>query len=245
MAALVRLGHLLFLQAAQAARQAQAGMPGALAGGMAQAPAEAAPHTAEAVLAAEAAIVMESLMDQLTVIYSRNWRVAVAGAAVNLFTGPDITQAAAGGGGGGGAIEISSVGALTLAGNINAHGGGGNLGGAGYGSGGAGGGVLLSGSRISLTATGQVNANGGDVISYSSPGADGGGGGGRITIQTIIPNGLLDNGTLNVNGGLGSYHGEAGVITVITAVPEPGAGSLLVAVLGAVPVVAALRRRRK
>ena len=166
-----------------------------------------------------------------------------------------------GGGGGGGSIEINAQGRLTLAGILNASGGSGGFG-LYSGSGGAGGGVLLSGSRVVLATTGQVNADGGNSGFTNGPTQSGGaGGGGRITIQTFFLNSFTNNGALNVNGGQGSLglnfdqsgnftpyisNGGNGVITVIaTAVPEPGAGSLLVAILGAVPVVAALRKRRK
>ena len=157
-----------------------------------------------------------------------------------------------GGGGGGGAIEINALGSLTLAGSLNANGGLG--GGTDYDAGGAGagGGVLLAGNRVVVTGAGQINANGGGGFynSFVPTHSSGGGGGGRITVQTLDPNGFIDSGALKVNGGFvadaPAINGDMGVITVngrVTNTPAPG--SLLVAVLGAVPVVAALRRRRK
>ena len=166
-----------------------------------------------------------------------------------------------GGGGGGGAIEINARGNLTLAGNLSMNGGSGAYG-AHAGSGGAGGGVLLAGNRVTMTQTGQVDANGGSGASGGFPTNSGaGGGGGRITIQTVDSNGFVNDGVLNVKGGQGNpsdnyvgsnfvgpyiSNGDTGIITVngnVTNTPAPG--SLLVALLGAVPVVAMLRKRRK
>ena len=178
----------------------------------------------------------------------------VGSSGVTYFNG-------AGGGGGGGAIEINALGTLTLSGNLSVIGGnGGSKGGNGSqpgasGGGGAGGGVLMQGNRVILTASGQINAYGGSAGFNPNPYQfSGGGGGGRITIQTVDPNGFSSAAILNVAGGytpvpfLGSPQPSgAGVITINGAVlaNTPAPGSLLVAVLGAVPVVAALRKRRK
>jgi autotransporter-associated beta strand protein len=122
----------------------------------------------------------------------------------------------ANGGNGGGAIEIATVGTLSVSGAINASGSVGSGTTNSAGGGGAGGGIMLSG-RGGLTISSTLTANGG--AAYGSLFA-GGGGGGRIALAglssytfTQMPTGL------NLNGGNNAGNGSPGLGGVITLDP--------------------------
>ncbi len=146
-----------------------------------------------------------------------------------------VGPASMSGGGGGGAIEIGSVGALSVGGQIEAFGSNAFVAGGG---GGSGGGIFLHGGSVGLTgaldvARGQ-GASGVSYVSFNQYAGGGGGGGGQVLIESSS---FTDSGEILVNGGLGgsgygglpaATSGQAGTFTVI--VPEPG--SALVAGLG-------------
>jgi len=102
------------------------------------------------------------------------------------------------GGNGGGSLVIIAAGAITNNGLIEAIGTDG-----GDGSGGGGGGVVILASNTLVTnsVTGTIDVSGGDGGQSSvSSGAGGGGGGGIVDL--LSPSAPIDDGTLNLVGGL-------------------------------------------
>ena len=111
---------------------------------------------------------------------------------------------------------------------------------------------MLAGHSLQIAATGALIANGGQGGSGAGGGDhDGtGGGGGRITIETATVSGFSNMGKINALG-YNSPHNfsyfspaENGVVTINGRV-VPAPGSLVVALLGAVPGGLFLLRRKR
>ena len=170
------------------------------------------------------------------------------------------------GGGGGGAIEIGTIGNLSIFGSILADGNRGQVGGSG---GGSGGGILLhSEGALTLGNDSFLSARGGDGgdALFSSPDVllgnpGGGGGGGRIYIQASEsegPFGFSNGGNLEtvagrraaVAGGLLGRGGNGGASSgtdgqvVLSVIPEPSSLALLGLAAPAVGAMAWRSRRR-
>ncbi len=110
-----------------------------------------------------------------------------------------------GGSVGGGALRLSVLGTLNVNGNISANGDSGLQDDSGGGSGGS---VWISAGTLS--GSGTISAAGGYGVLYGG----GGGGGGRIAIYA--PTNQF-TGTTNVSGGLGSTSGQAGTLSLSSA----------------------------
>jgi hypothetical protein len=147
-------------------------------------------------------------------------------------------SSAGGGGGGGGAIEIGTIGSLSIAGTIDANGGSGSL----DGGGGSGGAIFLHGDSVLLSSSGVLDAIGGAGVN--------GGGGGRVLVEVGSGGYNPDpNSVVNVTGGSSTFessqNGGDGVKTLpsVSSVPEPSSGALLA--LGGVSFAVYGWRRRK
>ncbi|MBU0975201.1 hypothetical protein KJ918_00210, partial [Patescibacteria group bacterium] len=134
---------------------------------------------------------------------------------VDLGSGGGVGAGGYDGGDGGGAIKITASGTITVDGNINADGGGGEIpgncfGGEGPGAGGSGGSIHLIADTIagsgSITADG---GNGGLTCAYS-----GNGSGGRIMFSFGTTNSFISSGTISGDAGTGGNAGENGTVLV-------------------------------
>ncbi|PIR58050.1 MAG: hypothetical protein COU71_00680 [Parcubacteria group bacterium CG10_big_fil_rev_8_21_14_0_10_38_31] len=131
-----------------------------------------------------------------------------------------------GGGGGGGAINITSVGEVTIGSGaiVRANGGTGTADGGGFSSGGGSGGRITI-STASITNSGTIQATGGNAGTSA-----GGGGGGRIILTDV--DGTVA-GTTSVTGGSGTIAGSTGSSTTATVVyASPGTFTSAVIDLG-------------
>jgi hypothetical protein len=159
------------------------------------------------------------------------------------------------GGNGGGSIELGALGAVVIGGTIDVHATDGTLGNGG-GGGGSGGTISLHGDSVALVGTLiGYGGNGGDSSDAPGTGGNGGGGGGGGGLVLIHSRtgAFLDNGTINLSGGIGGVDpvvpgrsgnaGDPGTIVVGTqAVPEPS--SLALAIVGAAGIAMMAHRRR-
>jgi hypothetical protein len=159
------------------------------------------------------------------------------------------------GGNGGGSIELGAIGSVVIGGTIDVHGMSGT-GGDGGGGGGSAGTIVLLGNSVALVGSLIANGgNGGDSFNVTGTGGQGGGGGGGggLILIATNPGHFLNDGTINVAGGLGGVDsvvpagdgldGGPGVISAPAAVPEPS--SLALAIVGAAGLAMMARRGRR
>jgi hypothetical protein len=136
------------------------------------------------------------------------------------------------GGGGGGAIEIGTVGSLSIGGQVEAFGGNAFIAGAG---GGSGGGIFLHGGSVNLTGAldvaGGLGGSGVSYATYNQYAGGGGGGGGQVFVESSS---FTDAGKVITSGGLGGTGyggGQAGSNGLagqfVVSVPESGSLTIL------------------
>jgi hypothetical protein len=163
-----------------------------------------------------------------------------------------------GGGGGGGAVELISLGTLTLSGSISARGGNGGgssltTGSNSAGGGGSGGGVIVAANNIVLS--GSVNAGGGDsgALAGGTKAEGAGGGGGRVAFyyNTLAGSLATQVSVAGGKGGLSTLNGADGTVYDATAgsfpfqpVAGPELSSLTLACFAAAPLLLLGRGRR-
>jgi hypothetical protein len=113
------------------------------------------------------------------------------------------------GGGGGGALQLGTLGSISIAGTISVDGGAVAAGSGGQG-GGSGGGLLVQANIVFVASNSVLTANGGDggVGLSAEAGSGGPGGGGRIVVGFATSG--INNGSITAAPGNATYAGGVG-----------------------------------